>query len=96
MKQKFLRLRSKFKNFVQTVQENFNKSKETPRSKIKSLFLGFTTVLGIFGITLLTPVLTALAKDIQTFKRIDRIHQSPVRLLFVLLRNQVKKLLMVG
>ena len=52
------------KNRSQKFKENFEEAKSQPRSKRKSLFLGFTTVLGIFGVTLLTPVLSAVAKDI--------------------------------
>ena len=52
------------KNRSQKFKENFEETKSQPRSKRKSLFLGFTTVLGIFGVTLLTPVLSAVAKDI--------------------------------
>lgn len=55
---------SNFKNQSQKFKENFEEAKSQPRSKRKSLFLGFTTVLGIFGVTLLTPVLSAVAKDI--------------------------------
>ncbi len=52
------------KNWSQEFKENFEEAKNQPRSKRKSLFLGFTTVLGIFGVTLLTPVLSAVAKDV--------------------------------
>ena len=51
------------KNWSQKFKENFKEAKRQPRSKRKSLFLGFTTVLGIFGVTLLTSVLSAVAKD---------------------------------
>ena len=44
--------------------QKFEEAKNQPKSKRKSLFLGFTTVLGIFGFTLLTPVLPAVAKEI--------------------------------
>lgn len=52
------------KNGAQKFKENFSEAKSKPRSKRKSLFLGFTTVLGIFGVTLLAPVLPAVAKDV--------------------------------
>nr|UZC30173.1 hypothetical protein [Entomoneis sp.] len=52
------------KNRSQKFKENFEEAKSQPRSKRKSLFLGFSTVLGIFGVTLLTSVLPAVAKDI--------------------------------
>ena len=38
--------------------------KQQPKSKRKSLFLGFATVIGIFGVTLLTPVLSAFAQEL--------------------------------
>ena len=52
------------KNRSQKFKEKVKEAKSQPRSKRKSLLLGFTTVLGIFGVTLLTPVLPAIAKDI--------------------------------
>ena len=52
------------KNWSQEFKENFKEAKSQPRSKRKSLFLGFTAVLGIFGVTLLAPVLPAVAKDL--------------------------------
>jgi hypothetical protein len=42
----------------------FKPNLSKPRSKRKSLFFGFSTVLGIFGITLLAPILPAIAKDL--------------------------------
>ena len=61
---KLANLKTNLKNRSQKFKENFEEAKSQPRSKRKSLFLGFTTVLGIFGVTLLTPVLSAVAKDI--------------------------------
>jgi hypothetical protein len=52
------------KNGAQKFKENFFEAKNKPRSKRKSLLLGFTTVLGIFGVTLLASVLPAVAKDV--------------------------------
>ena len=52
------------KNRSQKFKEKFEEAKSQPRSKRKSLLLGFTTVLGIFGVTLLTPVLPAIAKEV--------------------------------
>ena len=45
-------------------KKKISEAKSKPRSKRKSLFLGFTTVLSIFGVTLLTPVLSAVAEEI--------------------------------
>jgi hypothetical protein len=57
-----------FKNRVQDVKINFQKkvqqSKEKPKSKRKSFLIGFTTVVGIFGLTLFGPALSAVAQDI--------------------------------
>jgi len=55
---------NKIKNAAQKFQKNFSEAKSKPRSKRRSLFLGFTTVLSIFGVTLLAPVLPAVAKDL--------------------------------
>jgi hypothetical protein len=57
-------IKNNAQNGAQKFKENFSEAKSKPRSKRKSLFLGFTTVLGIFGLTLLAPVLPAVAKDL--------------------------------
>ena len=57
-------VKKKITNRSQEFKENLEEAKKKPKSKRKSLLLGFTTVLGIFGVTLLTPVLPAIAKDI--------------------------------
>ena len=55
---------TKLKNRSQKFKEKIEEAKLQPRSKRKSLLLGFTTALGIFGVTLFTSVLPAVAKDI--------------------------------
>jgi hypothetical protein len=57
-------IKNKAQNGSQKFKENFHEAKNKPRSKRKSLFLGFTTILGIFGVALLAPVLPAVAKDL--------------------------------
>lgn len=52
------------KNGAQKFSLNFSEAKSKPRSKRKSFFLGVTTVIGIFGLTLFAPVLSAVAKDV--------------------------------
>ena len=52
------------KNGPQKFKENFSVAKSKPRPKRNSFFLGVTTVIGIFGVTLLIPVLAAVAKDV--------------------------------
>lgn len=52
------------KNGAQKFKENFSEAKNKPRSKQKYLFLGFSTVLTIFGVTLFTSVLPAFAQDV--------------------------------
>ena len=52
------------KNGAEKFKENFSEAKNKPRSKRKSLLLGFTTVLSIFGVTLLASALPAIAKDV--------------------------------
>lgn len=59
-----INIKNKARNGAQKFKENFSEAKSKPRSKRKSLFLGFTTVLGIFGVTLLASVLPAVAKDV--------------------------------
>lgn len=54
------------KNGAQKFKENFSEAKNKPRSKRKSLLLGFTTVLSIFGVTLLASVLPAIAQDVPS------------------------------
>jgi len=61
---KITNIKNNAQNGAQKFKENFSEAKSKPRSKRKSLFLGFTTVLGIFGLTLLAPVLPAVAKDL--------------------------------
>jgi hypothetical protein len=63
---KLITVRDGAQNLTQKFRENVSEAKTKPRSKRKSLVLGFTTVLGIFGVTLLVPVLTAVAKDLPT------------------------------
>jgi hypothetical protein len=52
------------KNGAQKFKESFSEAKNKSRSKPKSLLLSFTTVLSIFGVTLLASVLPAVAKDV--------------------------------
>ena len=61
---KIKNVKNKAQNAAQKFQKNFSEAKSKPRSKRRSLFLGFTTVLTIFGVTLLAPVLPAVAKDL--------------------------------
>lgn len=61
---KITNIKNKGRNAVFRFKKNFDEAKKKPKSKRKSLFLGFTTVLGIFGVTLLAPILPAVAKDL--------------------------------
>ena len=61
----------KFKTIKIEFNENYQKAKTQPISKRKSALLGFTTVLGIFGLALLTPRMAAFAKDIPQKKPTD-------------------------
>jgi hypothetical protein len=56
---KITNIKNKAQNVAQVFKKDFKKSKETTRSKIKSLLLGFTTV---FSLILFTPLLSAIAK----------------------------------
>lgn len=55
---------TKFKTIKIEFKENYQKAKTQPISKRKSALLGFTTVLGSFGLALFTPRMAAFAKDI--------------------------------
>ena len=61
---KIITIKNKVQNGAQKFKENFSKNKSRPRSKRKFLLLGFTAVLGIFGVTLLAAVLPVVAKDL--------------------------------
>jgi cytochrome c biogenesis protein CcdA len=69
---------SRFKNRLQDFKINFKKkfqeSKEKPKSKRKSFIIGFTTAVGIFGLTLFGPALSAVAKDIQNLLTLLQLH----------------------
>jgi len=56
--------KNKARNRAQKFKKNFDEAKNKPKSKRKAFFLGFTTVLGIFAVTLVAPVLPAVAKDL--------------------------------
>jgi hypothetical protein len=45
-------------------KKKFKEYKEKPKSKRKSFIIGFTTAVGIFGLILFGPALSAVAKDI--------------------------------
>nr|YP_010133602.1 hypothetical protein KYU99_pgp001 [Nitzschia supralitorea]QWM93092.1 hypothetical protein [Nitzschia supralitorea] len=55
---------NKLTNLKTQFKKNYQEVKSQPRSKRKSLFLGFGMVMTIFGVTLLTPLLSAVAKDV--------------------------------
>lgn len=64
VRNKITNIKNKAQNGAQNFFLNFSEVKSKPRSKRKFLLLGFTTVLDIFGVTLLAPVLSAVAKDL--------------------------------
>lgn len=65
IRNKIKNVKNKAQNAAQKFQKNFSEAKSKPRSKRRSLFLGFTTVLSIFGLTVLASVLPAVAKDLS-------------------------------
>nr|YP_010596589.1 hypothetical protein PKF17_pgp024 [Chrysotila carterae]WAK83225.1 hypothetical protein [Chrysotila carterae] len=65
IRNKVKNLKNKAKNAAQNFSKKISEAKSKPRSKRKSLFLGFTTALGIFGVTLVASSLPAVAQDSQ-------------------------------
>lgn len=53
-----------FKIFKINFKKKFKKYKEKPKSKRKFFIIGFTTAVGIFGLTLFGPALSTVAKNI--------------------------------
>jgi hypothetical protein len=64
MKKIVYHLKTRVQDFKINFKKKFEEYKEKPQSKRKSFIIGFTTVVGIFGLTLFGPVLSAVAKDI--------------------------------
>lgn len=64
MKKIVYRLKNRIKDFKINFKKKFKEYKEKPKSKRKSFIIGFTTAVGIFGLTLFGPALSAVAKDI--------------------------------
>lgn len=58
------RLKTRVQDFKINFKTKLKESKEKPQSKRKSFMIGFTTAVGIFGLTLFGPALSAVAKDI--------------------------------
>ncbi|MFT6843339.1 MAG: hypothetical protein ACJASR_002115 [Psychroserpens sp.] len=65
-------------NFRKDFREKFMKYKKRPRSKRKSFVIGFTTAVGIFGLTLFGPALSAVAKDVPKNLKPGDIAPPPV------------------
>lgn len=57
-------IKNDVQEWKEILKESFEEARSKPRSKRQSFVLGATTVFGIFGITLLAPVLSAVAKDL--------------------------------
>lgn len=57
-------IKNKARNGVQKFKKDFSEAKSKPISKRKSLVLGFSTVLGVFGVTLFASALPAIAKEV--------------------------------
>ena len=64
MKKIVYRLKNRVRDFNINFKKKLKEYKEKPKSKRKSFIIGFTTVVGIFGLTLFGPALSAVAKDI--------------------------------
>jgi hypothetical protein len=64
MKKIVYRLKHRVQYFTINFKKKFKEYKKKPKSKRKSFIIGFTTAVGIFGLTLFGPALSAFAKDI--------------------------------
>jgi len=64
MKKIVYHLKNRVQDFKTNLKKKFKEYKEKPKSKRKSFIIGFTTVVGIFSLTLFGPALSAVAKDI--------------------------------
>lgn len=64
MKKILYRLKNRVRDFKINFKNKLKDYKEKPKSKRKSFIIGFTAALGIFGLTLFGPALSAVAKDI--------------------------------
>lgn len=60
-----VKTKNQAQNNFQKCKDNVSEAKSHTRSKRKSWALGFITVVSLFGITFLTPVLPAVAKDLS-------------------------------
>jgi hypothetical protein len=66
MKKIVYRLKNRVQDFKINFKKKFKEYKEKPKSKRKSFIIGFTTAVGIFGLILFSPTLSAVAKDIPS------------------------------
>ena len=57
-------LKQRVQDFKINFKKKFKEYKKKPKSKRKSFIVGFTAAVGIFGLTLFGPALSAFAKDI--------------------------------
>jgi hypothetical protein len=64
MKKIMYRLKNRVQDFKINFKKKFKEYKEKPKSKRKSFIIGFTTAVGIFGLALFGPALSAVATDI--------------------------------
>ena len=64
MRKILYRLKNRVQDFKINFKKKFKEYKEKPKSKRKSFIIGFTAAVGIFGLTLFGPALSAVAKDI--------------------------------
>lgn len=64
LKNRLVKTNNQAQNGFQKFQDNVSEVKNNPRSKRESWALGFITVVGLFGITWLTPIFPAVAKDL--------------------------------
>lgn len=66
MKNRLDRLKNRVQKFKINFKNKFQEYRKTPRLRLKrkSFIIGFTSVVGIFGLTLFGPALSAVAKEL--------------------------------
>ena len=65
------RIKGRIEKTKKTFKDQFHEARQKPMSKRKLALLGFSTIVGMFGITMLASVLPAVARDVPAPKLTD-------------------------